>query len=63
MASNRFSRIQLRGGTKKELKDINPMLKEREPIVEYDTGRMKIGDGVNRYNNLKYVDGKSDDEE
>ena len=59
MANNRFSRILLRGGTKQELKDINPMLKEREPIVEYDTGRMKIGDGINRYNELKYVGGGS----
>ena len=55
MSNNRFSRILLRGGTRDELKTINPMLKEREPIVEYDTGKMKIGDGINRYNKLRYV--------
>lgn len=57
--NSRFSRILLRGGTREELKIINPMLREREPIVEYDTGRMKIGDGINRYNRLRYV-GSSD---
>lgn len=57
--NNRFARILLRGGTREELKYINPMLREREPIVEYDTGRMKIGDGINRYNKLRYV-GSSD---
>ena len=53
--NNRFARILLRGGTRDELKNINPMLREREPIVEYDTGKMKIGDGINRYNKLRYV--------
>ena len=57
MAENKFSRIQLRRGTKANLKLINPMLKEGEPISEIDTGRMKIGDGINRYNKLKYVGG------
>lgn len=59
MARNNFSRILLRRGTKQELKDINPMLKQGEPISEYDTGRMKIGDGIHRYNKLKYVGGGS----
>jgi len=59
MAENKFSRIQLRRGMKANLKLVNPMLKEGEPISEIDTGRLKIGDGINRYNSLKYVGGGS----
>ena len=62
MATNNFSRILLRKGKTDELTSINPFLKKGEPIVEYDTGRMKIGDGTNRWNDLPYVDDNDDSE-
>ena len=54
MASNKFTRIQLRRGTKDELKTINPLLREGEPLVESDTGKIKIGDGKKHWNELIY---------
>ena len=32
----------------------NPVLSEGEPGVETDTGKFKIGDGVRRWEDLKY---------
>ena len=46
---------RLRGGTAAEGETADPVLREREPGVEYDTGRMKIGDGVTNYAELPYV--------
>lgn len=60
MANNQYSRLALRRGTKASLKAINPLLREGEPMVEIDTGRMKVGDGNRRYNKLKYVGGGND---
>lgn len=54
MASNKFTRIQLRRGTKETLRSINPKPRSGEPIVETDTGRMKIGDGSHTWNELSY---------
>ena len=55
MANNNFSRILLRKGTAEELRNVNPFLKKGEPITEYDTGKMKLGDGIHRWNDLKYA--------
>ena len=57
--SNKYSRLKLRRGSKATLKALNPLLLEGEPMVELDTGRMKVGDGVKRWNALKYVGGGS----
>ena len=40
------TRIQLRGGTASQWTAANPILANREPGVETNTGLMKIGDGV-----------------
>jgi hypothetical protein len=33
----------------------NPVLLERQLVIETDTGRMKLGNGVNNYNSLSYL--------
>ena len=55
--------IQLKRGTARAFKNINPFLLEGQPGFEIDTNRLKIGNGVNYYNDLPYIgeghDGKS----
>lgn len=46
--------IQLRGGTAAEWAAANPVLAEREFVVETDTNQTKIGDGTTNYNSLPY---------
>ena len=48
------TRIQLRGGTASQWTAANPILANREPGVETNTGLMKIGDGVTAWNALPY---------
>ena len=50
-------RIQLRSDLATNWKSINPLLSAGEPGSESDTGRMKVGDGVRRWNALPYVGG------
>lgn len=57
MANNIFSRLAIRRGTKANLKVTNPLLREGEPCAELDTGKLKIGDGKKRWNQLRYVGG------
>lgn len=54
-------KIQLRGDTKANWLLTNPILSEREIVLETDTGKYKIGDGVAHYADLSYhgIDGKS----
>lgn len=47
-------RIQFRRGTQEEWTTENPVLMEGELGAEIDTGRWKIGDGVNQWNALGY---------
>ena len=48
--------LQHRGGTSADLTSVNPLLKQREIVIETDTNRIKIGDGVHRWNELEYAD-------
>lgn len=50
-------RFKLRGGTAAEWTAANPVLAEREPGVETDTGRFKIGDGSTAWTALPYAVG------
>jgi formylglycine-generating enzyme required for sulfatase activity len=50
-----FTQIQLRNGTFQEWYDANPILALGEPGFEINTGKLKIGDGVKRWNNLDYM--------
>ena len=55
--------IQLRGGTAEVLANINPVLNNREIVVETDTGKIKAGtDGLTAWNDLPYVGGWLSDE-
>lgn len=54
MASNKFTRVQLRRDSKENLRKNDPILRSGEPIVELETGRIKIGDGKRRWNELEY---------
>jgi hypothetical protein len=49
------SRFQLRRDTSGRWFTTNPILQLGEPGVETDTGQMKVGDGVRRWNALPYV--------
>ena len=52
---------KLKGGEQEAVERNNPLLERREPIVVYCTDgitRMKIGDGVHRYNELEWIGGK-----
>jgi hypothetical protein len=46
-----------RGGTAAGLAAANETPLQRELYVEYDTGKMKVGDGVTAYNDLDYING------
>lgn len=46
--------VQLRGGTASNLAIVNPVPKAREIMIETDTMRFKIGDGVTSWNELAY---------
>ena len=52
---------KLKGGEQEAVERNNPFLERREPIVVYFTDgitRMKIGDGIHRYNELEWIGGK-----
>lgn len=50
--------FRLRGDTAARWTSINPILSAREPAVETDTGKLKIGDGVRRWSELGYLSGE-----
>ena len=52
--------IKLRGGTYTALSTANPLLAAREIMVEVDTGKIKVGDGVHNWNDLSYAGGGMD---
>ena len=52
MASIKFKR-----GTENRWRQLNLILENGEPGFEYDTGRLKIGDGIHRWLELDYIGG------
>ena len=46
---------QFKRGTTQRWIEVNPILRQGEPGFEYDTGKLKIGDGFTPWNNLKYI--------
>lgn len=50
-----FYRFTLRGGTAADLATVNEIPLGRELIVEVDTQKLKLGDGITRYNDLPYL--------
>lgn len=49
--------IKLRRGQSSTFASNNPILAEGEPAFELDTGKLKIGNGVDAYNDLDYISG------
>lgn len=50
-------KFQLRRATSSNWTSSNPILSAGEPGVEIDTNKLKIGDGVTRWNLLQYIAG------
>lgn len=50
-------KIQLRGDTLANWTEINPILAEREMVIETDTNKTKIGNGTDHYLDLEYTGG------
>ena len=48
-------KIQIRGDTALTWATINPILAERELAVETDTGKFKVGNGINTWLSLPYL--------
>ena len=46
---------QFKRGTAQRWIELNPILNQGEPGFEYDTGKLKIGDGFTPYNALPYI--------
>lgn len=56
MAENMtIAQIQFKRGTAQRLINVNPLLNEGEPGFEYDTYKLKIGDGIHHWNELPYI--------
>ena len=55
MATVITTTFQFKRGTAQRWIEVNPILKQGEPGFEYDTGRLKIGDGVTSWTSLPYV--------
>jgi hypothetical protein len=48
--------VLIRRGTHAQWFQANPLLKRREPAIETDTKKVKIGDGVTLYKHLPYIE-------
>ena len=45
----------LKRGTAQRWLEVNPILDSGEPGFEYDTNKLKIGDGVRAWRDLPYI--------
>lgn len=52
--------FQLKRGSSSRWVELNPILQQGEPGFEIDTGKLKIGNGVDTWINLSYVGDNSD---
>lgn len=55
MAVEILTTFQLKRGTANRWVEVNPILKQGEPGFEYDTGKLKIGDGIHTWLELDYI--------
>lgn len=51
--------FKLKRGTAARWAEVNPVLEQGEPGFVYDTNQMKIGDGIHAWNDLPFIEGKS----
>lgn len=52
-----MGQLQLKRGTAARWAELNPVLTAGEPGFEYDTKKLKIGDGSTAWNDLPYIGG------
>ena len=52
--------FKLKRGTAARWAEVNPILQQGEPGFVYDSNRLKIGDGITPWNDLPYIDGKTE---
>ena len=50
---------QFKRGTQQRWIEVNPILRQGEPGFEYDTGKLKIGDGFTPWTKLPYINSSS----
>ena len=60
MATTVASTIRFKRGTEARWAELNPILENGEPGYVYDKHKFKIGDGVTPWNDLPYMDGKTE---
>jgi hypothetical protein len=61
MAGMEFT-FKFRRGSSTEWIDTNPLLADGEPGFELNTGKVKIGNGADRWNDLPYLAGEGSGE-
>lgn len=52
--------FKLKRGTAARWAEVNPVLAQGEPGFVYDLNKLKIGDGTTPWNDLPYIEGKSE---
>ena len=60
MSTTVVSTIKFKRGTEARWTEVNPILENGEPGYVYDKYKFKIGDGVTRWNDLPYIQGKTE---
>ena len=60
MANSVVSVFKLKRGTAARWAELNPILEQGEPGFVYDNNLLKIGDGIRRWNDLPYIEGKTE---
>lgn len=60
MSNSVLSTFKFKRGTAARWAELNPILEQGEPGFVYDNNLLKIGDGVTRWNDLPYIQGKTE---
>lgn len=60
MANVITTTFKLKRGTAARWAEVNPILEKGEPGFVYDSNLLKIGDGVTPWNDLPYIQGKTE---
>lgn len=55
MAQEILTTFQFKRGTAQRWIEVNPILKQGEPGFEYDTNKLKLGDGKSAWLDLPYI--------
>lgn len=59
MATVLNTTFQLKRGTSERWAEVNPVLAAGEPGFELDTFKLKIGNGIDSYDDLPYINGEN----